>query len=157
MLVCGLVLVGAGCGGDDRDLPLVGEIDPAMAAVDAALGGPQDYFEVNATPRLVNLFVTGDDGTTVTPYVYIDGELEGPAPTQTGAGATFRSDAVDIDPDQVFETLDDELDDPVITQFVVLGGPDGTVRYEATVLSEQGGTLSVVLGPHGEILSVDPL
>jgi len=160
VLVVALLLVAAGCGGDDgtdADLPLVGEIAPAMAAVDEALGGPQEYFEVSATPQFVNLFVAGGDGT-VTPYVYLDGELEDPAPTQSGAeGATFRADAVTFDPDQVFDTLTDELDDSTVTQFVVLGAPDGAVRYEATVLSGRGGTLSAVLGPEGEILSVDPL
>lgn len=154
------LLVAAACSGDDgadADLPLVGEIAPAMAAVDEALGGPQDYYEVSATPQLVNLFVAGDDDT-VTPYVYLDGVLADPAPTQSGAeGATFRAEAVTFDPDQVFDTLTGELEDSTVTEFVVLGGPDGAVRYEATVLSARGGTLSAVLGPEGQILSVDPL
>jgi hypothetical protein len=64
---------------------------------------------------------------------------------------------VTFDPDQVFDTLTGELEDSTVTEFVVLGGPDGAVRYEATVLSARGGTLSAVLGPEGQILSVDPL
>ena len=42
--------------------------------------GPQDFYEVNATPQLVNLFVATDDGATATAYVYLDGELQPPAP-----------------------------------------------------------------------------
>ncbi len=66
-----------GCGGDDDDqpavVPVVAEISPAIAAVEAELGGPQDYFEINATPQLVNVFVATDGGATATAYVYLDG------------------------------------------------------------------------------------
>ena len=53
-------LVLGGCGGGDDDdaaLPLLDEIGPAMAAVAGELGGTPQYFEVNATPQVVNLFV----------------------------------------------------------------------------------------------------
>ena len=76
------------------ELPIVDQIDDAIAALEAKLGGPQDYFEINATPRLVNLFVALDDGTTVQPWLYFDGELtfEDGAPAQ---GGVLR--AVDLD------------------------------------------------------------
>jgi hypothetical protein len=152
-------LLGA-CGDDDEPpaaLPLVGEIAPAVAAVEAELGGPQDYFEVNATPQLVNLFVATDAGSTATAYVYLDGELQPPAPPgQVAGGATFRAEALDFDPDLVFSGIAEELGDPTVTQFVVVGGPGGAVQYSAFVTSSEGGVLDVLLGPDGAVLGVDP-
>jgi hypothetical protein len=39
----------------------VADIPAAVAAVEAALGGPQQYAEINATPEGVNLFVRGSE------------------------------------------------------------------------------------------------
>ena len=65
MLILALgALAGCGGGGDDDpsgNLPLVAEIAAAIAAVEAELGGPQEYFEINATTQLVNLFVASND------------------------------------------------------------------------------------------------
>ena len=48
--------------------------------MEAKLGGPQQYFEVNATVTLVNLFVATVGGTQAVAYVYdADGTLEAPA------------------------------------------------------------------------------
>ena len=47
-----------------------------------------------------------------------------------------------------------ELDDPVIVDFTVQGGSDGSVIYDATVASESGGRLLVLLDANGEILGV---
>ena len=106
----------------------------------------------------MNVFVATDDESTATAFVYLDGELEEPAPPQgVEGGATFRADAVDFDPDVVLDTVATELEDSVIGQFVVVGGPGGAVRYEAIVTSDLGGSLSVVVGPDGEVRSVDPL
>jgi hypothetical protein len=152
-----VALGGCGDGDDDVALPAVSEIGPALDAVEDALGGAQAYFEVNATPALVNVFVATDGGATATAYVYLDGELQEPAPPRDVAGgATFLAESVDFDPDAVLDTVADELDDSVIGQFVVLGGPGGAVRYEVIVTSARGGNLSVVVGPDGEIVSVDP-
>jgi hypothetical protein len=165
LLACACALAGAAalaaCGDDGGDeplvRPLVGEIVPAMAAVETELGGPQDYYEVNATPQLVNLWVATGGGATATPYVVLDGEVQPPAPAQpVEQGATFRADAVDFDPDSIFAALDDELDQPAITQFVVVGGPGGAVQYSAAVTSSEGGVLDVLLGPDGAVLGVDP-
>ena len=149
-----------GCGDDDEPpgaLPLVTAIAPAIAAVEAEVGGPQDYFEVNATPQLVNVFVATDDGATATAYVYLDGELQPPAPPRDVAGgSTFRAEAVDFDPDAVFNGIADELGGPTVTQFVVVGGPGGAVQYSAFVVSSEGGVLDVLLGPDGAVLGVDP-
>jgi len=149
------------CGDDDDDQlvapPLVAAIVPAISAVEAELGGPQDYFEVNATPQLVNVFVATDGGSTATAYVYLDDELQPPAPSQdVASGETFRADELDFDPDVIFTGIAEELGQPTVTQFVVVGGPGRVVQYSAFVTSSAGGVLDVVLGPDGSVLDVNP-
>jgi hypothetical protein len=156
-------LLGAACGDDgggddtaDVPQPSVELIDPAVAAVENELGGPQDYFEINVTGPTVNLFVAADDASSVTTYRYLGGELLPPDPPQDASGSTFRADAIAFDPDTILERIDDELDDPIVTRFVVVGGPGGAVQYAATVTSEQGGQFDVLLAPDGTIQGVDP-
>ena len=53
-------------------------VPAAVTAVEAALGGPQQYTEINAFEQGVNLFVATADGKEL-PYVYRDGTgLEAP-------------------------------------------------------------------------------
>ncbi len=145
------------CGGSDEPgRPLVGEVAPAMAAVDAELGGPQQYFEVSATTQLVRLFVASEGATVVTPYVWVGGELTSPAAPSTAEGNTFVAASVALDPATVLDGVTDELPDSDVVLFTVVGGPGGAVQYSARVQSEGGGTLDVVLGPDGAVQSVDP-
>ena len=60
-------------------LPRVDLISKAITALEAKLGAPQQYFEINATSHLVNLFVALNDGKVVQPWVYLDGELSSTA------------------------------------------------------------------------------
>ena len=84
------------------DQPLVvDQIAPAIVAVEAELGGPQEYFEVNATDVVVNLFVAGtaaDGSSTVTPYAFGFGELTA-QPAIPADGNRFAGAAVQIDLD----------------------------------------------------------
>jgi hypothetical protein len=139
-------------------LPLVDQIAPAIEALEASLGRPVEYYEVNADARLVNLFVATDDGATATPYVYLDGELQPPAPPlEVSTGSTFVAAGVEFDPDRVLAGVAGELDPTTLTRFVVVAGPGGEVRYEVLVQSRQGGSLAVVVGPDGAVLEVVPL
>jgi hypothetical protein len=104
----------------------------------------------------VNLFVADDDGDQVTAYRYLGGELLPPDEPQDASGATFTADAIGVDPDTIFDAIVTELDDPLISRFVVVGGPGGAVQYAATVTSRQGGQLDVLLGTDGSIQGVDP-
>jgi hypothetical protein len=153
------VLGGCGDDGDETGtFPVVSEIAPAIAAVEAELGAPQDYFEINATAQLVNLFVASDGESTATAYVYLDGGLQPPAPPRGVAGGeTFRADEVDFEPSLIFTGIAEELDDPTVTQFVVVAGAGDAVQYSAFVASSAGGILDVLLGPDGSVLGVDPV
>jgi len=77
-----------------------------------------------------------------------------PEPVGEASGETFTADEIDFDPDRIFVQLRDELDDPVIVDLAIQGGPNDTVVYDATVASEGGGVLLVLLGPDGAILAV---
>ena len=151
----------AGCGGDDDDTggdSFVADIRPAIEAVEAELGAGQQYFEVTASELVTNLFVAVDDARAAVPYVYLDGELQPPAPKLTGAsGFTFSADAVDFDEETVLEPVRDELTDSTIEAFSIEAGAGGVVRYVVSTLSPEGGRLDVTVAADGTVLEVDPL
>lgn len=150
----------AGCAGDENSPPPVAidDIRPALVAVEDELGAGQQFFEVNATPQLVNLFVAVDDATSAVPYIFFDGELQPPAPAlAVESGFTFGADAVDFDVDTVLDAVADELPDSTIEGFAIEGGDGGIVRYLVSTLSAQGGVLAVTVAPDGAIVEVDPL
>ncbi len=162
------VLVLVGCAGSDVDDATVGDLDPAhafvadirnaAAAVEAELGGPQEFFEITATPQLTNVFVATDEGTSAVPYVFLDGELQPPAPAITGvAGQSFGADAIDFDERTVLAGVSADLPAAAIDALSVEGGPGGFVRYVVSARSEQGGVLDIVVAPSGAIIEVDPL
>ena len=140
------------------DQPLeVDQIAPAIAAVEAELGGQQEYFEVNATEALVNLFVAGtaaDGSSTVTPYAFSRGELTA-QPASPADGNRFAGAAVQIDPQRVLSCLVEQLPSSMLAAFVVEGGLNGVVRYSVVVTSEQGGQLVAEVSGSGQVLSAD--
>lgn len=150
-----------GCSGDDDGTggdSFVADIRPAIDAVEAELGAGQQFFEVTANELVTNLFVAVDDATAAVPYVYLDGELQPPAPTLTGAsGFTFGADAVDFDEDTVLDAVREELPDSTIEAFSIEGGDGGVVRYVVSTLSPEGGRLDVTVAADGIVLAVDPL
>lgn len=163
-----LFLSGVGCSDDGSstdtttpspavatELPIVDQIDEAIVALEAKLGGPQEYFEINATARLINLFVALDGGT-VQPWLYFDGELtsEDPAPAE---GGTLRSASVDFDPTAIFSKLVSELPGATVESFYIHGDGQGAVQYGALLTTSQGGAIDVHLSSSGEILSSEPL
>ena len=153
--------VAAGCSddgeGSDVQRPLVDQIQPAIEAVEAALGGAQSYFEINATPQLVNLFVADGTSDTVVPYVFAGDELQEPGPSSPVSGGTpFVAEDLTTDFDGVLAGVTAELENSDISVFVIYADAAGVPRYGATVVSSEGGVLDVELGPTGEVLAVDP-
>ena len=163
LLAASLVVVAACSGGSDeatsggRD-SFVSDIAAAAAAVDAALGGSQEFFEITATPQLTNVFVAIDGGTAAVPYIYLDGELQAPAPRIDGAaGQTFKADAIDFDEATVLDGVENDLPNATIDAFSVEGGPGGFVRFVVSARSEQGGVLDIVVAPSGAVIEVNLL
>jgi hypothetical protein len=156
-----VALVGCGGGDDDGSAPApvaVADIGPALDAIEAELGVGQQFFEVNATAQLVNLFVAVDDATSAVPYIFFDGELQPPAPAlSVESGFTFSADAVDFDEDTILDAVADELPESTIEGLAIEGGDGGIVRYLVSTRSVQGGVLAVTVSPDGAILEVDPL
>jgi hypothetical protein len=151
-----------GCGGDDDDDggadAFVADIRPAIEAVEAELGAGQQFFEVTANELVTNLFVAVDDATAAVPYVYLDGELQPPAPKLTGAsGFTFGADAVDFDEQTVLDAVSEELTESTVELFSIEAGAGGVVRYVVSTLSPEGGRLDVTVAADGTVLEVDPL
>jgi len=134
--------------------PRVDLIDDALTALEAKLGGPQQYFEVNATSKLVNVFVALNDGKVVQPWVYLDGELTS-TEGHDATGFTFARSAIDFDPGKVLTKVQSQLPESKPDAFFVEGGEGGIVRYSVAVTSPQGGQLVVVVAADGEVLSVE--
>jgi hypothetical protein len=156
-----LAVAGAACSDDDdgagSDEEFVADIRSAVDAVEAEMGAGQEYFEVTATPQLTNVFVAIDDATAAVPYLFVDGELQPPAPTLTGAtGFTFTADAIDFDEDSVLDAISEELPQSTIGALSIEGGAGGVVRYVISTLSPEGGRLDVTVTPDG-VLEVDPV
>jgi hypothetical protein len=160
-IVIAVLAVAAACGGDDDgggSESFVSDIGPAIEAVEAELGEGQEFFEVTANQQVTNLFVAVDDATAAVPYVYLDGELQPPAPTLTGAsGFTFTADAVDFDEASILDAVSEELPESTIEALSIEGGDGGVVRYVVSTLSPEGGRLDVTVAPDGTVLEVDPI
>ncbi len=165
-LTVGVLAVACGSDGDvsepgERD-PIeppgfVADVRDAVAAVEAELGSGQEFFEVTANEQFTNVFVAIDGGTVAVPYLYVDGELQPPAPERAGAeGNTFRAEDIRFDDELLLAGVSAELPETSVDALSVYGDGVGAI-YVLGASSEVGGQLDIVVGPTGAILSVDPL
>lgn len=143
-------------GPSDAPLPIVEQIDDAIAALEALTAAPVDYFEINATAQLINLFVALNDGAVAQPWLYIGGELTS-SEGRPASGGTFAGADVQFDPETIFSTLQAELPGVAIESFYIHGDGDGNLLYGVLARSELGGGLDIVLGADGSVKSVDPV
>lgn len=138
------------------DLPQVGDVATAVEDLEAELGGPQQYFEVNATARVVNLFVALNGGTVAQPWIWVDGQLSSKE-GQAASGGTFVAADLDFDPDTIFTVVRDQIPDAILESFYVNGDGAGNVQYGLLTSAQCGGGLDIVVGPDGAVKSVDPV
>jgi hypothetical protein len=140
----------------EENLPAVGEIPVAIDALEQQLGGPQQYYEVNATARVVNLFVALNDSTLVQPWLYVDGALTS-QDAQAASGGTFTGDELDFVPSEVLTKVRKEVPEAVLESFYVNGDGKGNLQYGVLTSAQCGGGLDVVVGADGAVKSVDPV
>lgn len=133
---------------------LVDRIEAAIAAVEAERGGPQQYFEINATPVLVNLLVADVDAEVVVPYAFVGDELSSDEPLAGAQGFTFAADALAFDPRRVLSCIADQLPESTLELFFVEGGERG-VRYNVLTSNDLGGRLAIEVNGQGQVLSVE--
>jgi hypothetical protein len=160
------VLVFTGGGEDDPGAGVVLRLDlieDAISAVLAENGDDSAFYEVNATPDLVNVFVQGPElagSTTAIAYVFDDDGLAAPAEPTAASGPTFTADLVGFDPDVMLDAVLAELPSSIPRVFSVIAtpgseGPADAVEYRVTMESVSGGSLSVSVRPDGSIIGVD--
>lgn len=142
----------------------------ALDAVEKVAGTDLNFFEVNATTELVNIFVAtdldgkpNDDGLpdAVVHYVFTEKDGLEAAPDPVGAnGPTFIRSALDYDPKTILTKVLSELPKSTPQMFVMTAAgtaeaSTGTVQYRLLMQSTQGGQMSVVLTNTGEIVGTD--
>ncbi len=164
-LLLGLALVApAACGGEDsRDsqasVPRADLIAPALDAVVAARGADDvDLLEVAADLEVVDVIVRDGDPDSADAVLYrYDGDsLTGPIEPRSDERATFSVAAVTIEPDAIFEQVEAELPGSAIIDLAVRAEGNLVVN-DATVASQNGGVLLVLLQPDGTIIGMQPV
>ena len=129
-------------------------IDDAMAALETSLGGPQQFFEVNASPTVVNLFVATENATQAVAYVFAAGALQPAAEPVPASGPTFPSDAVGFDPELVMAQVVAQLPTSDFRLFTITGSETGAVQYKV-VIDAPGAELVVSVSSTGAILGTE--
>jgi len=134
--------------------PVVGLIDDAIARVEAEYGAPQAYFEISADRQRVSVIVATDAGTAEHSFYCGAAGFVPPSDLGDADGARFTAESIDVDALHVFDGIVEELGDPDIVDFAIVGAGDGSAIYDATVQSESGGVLMVLLTGSGDVLGV---
>ncbi|MFM7411591.1 MAG: hypothetical protein ACKO3L_12470 [Actinomycetota bacterium] len=146
----------AACGGDDKVALHVDEIDDAVGAVSTLTGQPPRFFEINATPDLINLFLDDGKGSAVN-FVWENGSLRDETEAAVADGRSFDASMM-VFSSEVCARVEEELPDSLLRAFTITAdGPNGEVLHRVVVQSERGGQFAVLVDPTGKILGSDPL
>jgi len=143
------------CGAESIELR-VAEIDDAVDAVVELTGGPARFFEINATPDLINLFLDDGNGNAIN-FVWEDGGLRDDTEAAPADGKSFDASQMTFTSD-VYATVVEELPESLLRAFTITAdGPNGEILNRVVIQSERGGQFSVLVDPAGKILGSDPL
>jgi hypothetical protein len=130
-------------------------VPAAVAAVETALGGPQQYTEINAFEQGVNLFVATADGKEL-PYVYQDGTgLDAPPGPQPATGTAFATAGVDLAAGaRLPADVATRLPGAVPVAAALVQRPTDGLVWDVRVIGAKGSELDVLYTPQGALLSV---
>ena len=146
-------VVMSGCG-SSKDALLVSDIDNAVAAVGKVLGKNPEFYEINATPTLVNLFAADGKGNAIN-FVFEEGKLAQETSVAPAEGESFSASGMAFN-SKVFSRVQKELPDSILRAFSIIGdNPTGGVQYRVVLQSDMGGQLAVFVDPTGKILGTD--
>jgi hypothetical protein len=136
----------------------VQDLPAAVAAVEAELGGPQRYAEINLTTGGVNLFVASSD-TEELAYYYdsASGTLEAPDGPTPISGTPFTLDDLDLTlAPSLVQQLQDQFPGSQVLQLAIVQVEDQGLVWGLRSQSARGGLLNVFFAPTGALLAVDP-
>ena len=146
-------VVMSGCGSSKEALS-VSDIDNAVAAVGKVLGKAPEFYEINATPTLVNLFAADGKGNAIN-FVFEEGKLAQETSVAPAEGESFSASEMAFN-SKVFTRVQKELPDSILRAFSIIGdNPAGGVQYRVVLQSDMGGQLAVFVDPTGKILGTD--
>ena len=146
-------VVMSGCGSSKEALS-VSDIDNAVAAVSKVLGKAPEFYEINATPTLVNLFAADGKGNAIN-FVFEEGKLAQETSVAPAEGESFSASGMAFN-SKVFSRVQKELPDSILRAFSIIGdNPAGGVQYRVVLQSDMGGQLAVFVDPTGKILGTD--
>ena len=146
-------VVMSGCGSSKEALS-VSDIDNAVAAVGKVLGKNPEFYEINATPTLVNLFAADGKGNAIN-FVFEEGKLAQETSVAPAEGESFSASGMAFN-SKVFSRVQKELPDSILRAFSIIGdNPAGGVQYRVVLQSDMGGQLAVFVDPTGKILGTD--
>jgi hypothetical protein len=130
-------------------------VPAAVAAVEAARGGPQQFTEINAFDQGVNLFVATGDGNELA-YVYRDGTgLEAPSAPQPATETPFATTGVALDAGARLPTdVTGRLPGARPVAVSLIQRPVDGLVWDVSVIGAKGSPLDVLYTPQGTLLSV---
>ena len=105
------VVVLPGCGSSKEALS-VSDIDNAVAAVGKVLGKTPEFYEINATPTLVNLFAADGKGNAIN-FVFEKGKLAQETSVAPAEGESFSTVGMAFN-SKVFTRVQKELPDSIL-------------------------------------------
>jgi hypothetical protein len=153
--------VAGSCGGGEDPTLAVDLIDDAVAAVAEVLDTEPAFFEINATPELVNLFVDDEKGNAIN-FVFDRDGLAEETTVAPADGVPFRLDSYVFD-ESIYANVEEELPDSILRAFSVVAQTpetdslEGDELYRVVIQSERGGQFAVFVNRDGKILGSDPL
>jgi hypothetical protein len=143
----------SGCGSSKEALS-VSDIDNAVEAVAEVLGKAPEFYEINATPTLVNLFAADGKGNAIN-FVFEEGKLAQETSVAPAQGESFSAAEMTFS-SKVYKRVQKELPESILRAFSVIGdNPTGGVQYRVVLQSDRGGQLAVFVDPTGKILGTD--